>query len=185
MYVVVSISGEIGGRPVIVDAERRCLLPLPVPRQVLKHSGRHQWNLSAYRSDNKGMEVAIWLNKFFDDMTDAEWEEWETYSDSLSPIHEEDRRAERLQKEQALQKYKEDWERRRGEPCSLSDVDILCNIPKYEMPRDIESIKARFEKRLGEIREHLNRTVSSRAERSAGGEGPVTLREGSAELVPR
>jgi hypothetical protein len=159
-YAVVTIAGEIGGRQVAVTDTSRPVPASSVPQQKLKHSDRQQWNLRSYGSDVKAREVGIWLNQFFDDLTETEWEQWKQYPNSHWPIHDSDRQAERDHNEKSVRQFKEGFECRNGKPYPGKDVDILCSCARRAMPQDLESVKARFYTRLDEVRGDLKRKAS-------------------------
>ena len=159
-YAFVTISGEIDGHPVAASDTSRSIPASSAPQQRLKHSDRPQWNLRSYGSDVKAREVGIWLNQFFDDLTETEWEQWKKYPNSQWPIHDSDRQAERDYNEKCVRQFKEDFERRNGEPYPGKDVDILCCCGSRRMPQDFDSVKARFYTRLDEVRGDLKRKAS-------------------------
>ena len=182
-YAVVTIAGEVGGHPVTTSDTSRSVLPSSAPQQKLKNTGRHQWNLRAYGSNVKAREVGFWLNRFFDDLTEAEWQEWKKHPNSNWPIHDADRVADQLRREQCIRQFKENYERDYGKPFPGSDVDILCLCyPGRPMPQDLESVKARFYKRLEEVHDSLRRKASTSTQTSAEPESTFKPNEDSAQI---
>jgi hypothetical protein len=171
-YAVVTISGEIDGHPVAASDASRSVPASSVPQQRLKHSDRHQWHLPSYGSNVKAREVGVWLNQFFDNLTEAEWRQWKEYPNSIWPIHDTDRQAEREHREKFPRQFKEDFERRYGRQFPGTDEDILCSYSGGGMPQDLDSVKERFCTRLDEVHEDLRRKSAVPTEERDETQGP-------------
>jgi len=181
-YAVVTIAGEVGGHPVTTSDTSRSVLASSAPQQKLKHTGRQQWNLRAYGSNVKAREVGFWLNQFFDDLTEAEWQEWKKHPNYNWPIHDADRIRRQAHREKFLRQFKEDYERDHGKPCPRSDTDILCSCSGGGTPQDLESVKARFYRRLEEVHESLRRKESTSTQTSAEPGSTLKPNEDSAQI---
>jgi hypothetical protein len=121
-------------------------------------STRYQWNLRSYGSNVDARRVGEWLNEFFDSLTEEEWHQWQ------------------------MPKYKHSG----LFPASEEELQVCrtwrdCNTSPPAMPQDLESVKTRFNARLGVIRDDLRPRGKSKAT-APPAKTPATAR--SAELPP-
>jgi hypothetical protein len=136
-YAVVTIAGEIDGQRVKASDTRRST-QVPAPQQHLKHADRPHWHLPSYGKNLKARKVGVWLNEFFDSLTEEEWRQWQMPKYKRSgtfPITEEEAETQRTWRD--------------------------TSTPPPRPAQDLESVKTRFNARLDLVREDLRRKATA------------------------
>jgi hypothetical protein len=156
-YAVVSVKATVEGRNVSVSDIHTVAT---LPKQDLKHVNRYRWNLQSYGSDAKARAVGMWLNEFFDSLTEEEWFQWQTYRDSRWPKTDaENEEISRIDEEIACANEIKLTEQKDHRPYNMELEDRILELhnkrSRVVATSGSESVKARCNARLDVVRGHL------------------------------
>ncbi len=162
-YAVVSLKGTVDGRDVSVSDGRTISAP---QQQNLKHNDRHRWNLQSY-TNPQNREVGVWLNAFFDSLTEEEWLQWRTHRDSFWP--KTDTENEKIKQIDEEIECAEEINRAEQKQHLPYNSQLASQILELWSKRNrvvagggsLESVQARFNPRLQIVREELKRKAAA------------------------